>query len=67
MYIEKKPEILFERDMKLLMQNLTSYSNIPERNMMGLAAASNTFQVPFISMLNADDLDYNSAANKVFS
>ena len=44
--------------------------------MMGLAAASNTFQVPFISMLNADDLDYSinaddldysSAANKVFS
>ena len=32
----------------------------------GSWAASNTFQVPFMSMLNADDLDYSSCANNVF-
>ena len=40
------------------MQNPKSYSNIPERNIIGLLAASNIFQGLFMSMLNANDLDY---------
>ena len=46
--------------MKMLTQNSTSNSNIPERNMMRLAAASNIIsQGSFMSMLNANDLDYS--------
>ena len=40
---KKRTDILFECEMKLLTQNPKSYSNIPERNIMGLAAVSNTF------------------------
>ena len=56
---EKKTDILFECEMKMLKQNPKRYSNIPERNIMDLAAASNTFQGPFVNMLNANDLDHH--------
>ena len=44
--------------MRMLTQNTTSHSNIPGKNMLGLAAPSNTFQCPFMNMLNANDLNY---------
>ena len=45
--------------MKKLAHNPTSHSNVPEKNMTGIAAASNTFQDLFMSMLNANDVDYS--------
>ena len=62
---KKRTDILFECEMKLLTQNPKSYSNIPERNIMGLAAVSNTFQGPRMSMLNANDLEYNKTVSSL--
>lgn len=56
MYIGKK-DILFDWEMRMLTQNTTSHSNIRGKNMLGLAAPSNTFQYLFMNMLNANDLN----------
>ena len=44
--------------MKILTWNPILYSNILERNMMVVAAASNTCWGPFMSMLNTNDTGY---------